>query len=81
MTMSFDVKIVNTEMSAYKTKNNVSWLVFDFLVASVARYLKKPNSSKNTERKVIEINRIRIFKGLMSESDVNPSKASCGEIP
>ena len=53
---------------------------FAFFVANVARYLKNPSSSKKTERKVIEMNKTRIFNGLMLEFENNPSNISCGEI-
>ena len=81
ITISLDVNTVSMATREYKIKNRESWLDFAFFVASVARYLKKPISSKKTERKVIDTNSTKIFKGLILESFVRPANTSLKEIP
>ena len=52
-------------------KKSANWLPFAFLLAKTARYLNKPNSSKNIERMVIEKNKTNIFKGLIALLEVS----------
>ena len=75
-----EVNTVKTETKKYNSKNKERCPLFAFFVAQTAKYLKKPSSSKNTDKKVIEIKRTRIFKGLTAESFVSPSQISLREM-
>ena len=70
MTISFDVNIVNIDTNKYKIKKNVDWLDLALFDACEAKYLKKPTSSKNIDKIVIEINSINIFSGFTLELEV-----------
>ena len=72
MIISFDVKIVRIEVKIYKYKNNLNWLAPAFLQTILAICLKKPTSSKNIERIVIDMNKHKILRGLIASSDVKP---------
>lgn len=71
MTMSLDVKIVNTAVKQYKMTNNVYWLFFALEAATLAKYLNKPTSSKKMERIVIEKNKTMILSGFTDVLFVN----------
>ena len=71
MTISFDVNTVRTLVNAYKAKKSTYWFVFARLVASWAKYLNNPNSSKRIEIIVIVKNKTRIFNGLIDVFDVS----------
>ena len=63
--MSFDVNIVKIETKTYKVMNKESCDPLTLLRVQLARWAKKPTSSKNIEIKDIERNKTKIFKGLI----------------
>ncbi len=70
-TISLEVNIVSIETMIYKAINNPICFLAVFLKARFAKYLKKPISSKNTDKDVILKNRIKILIGFIDEDDVN----------
>lgn len=70
-TISLEVNIVSIETIAYKAINNPNCFFAVFLKARFAKYLKKPISSKNTDKDVILKNRIKILIGFIDDDDVN----------
>ena len=56
--ISFDVKIVRTEIIKLKTKNSLVWLDFAFCKVSCATYLKNPILSSKTDKLVQDKNKI-----------------------
>ena len=49
--ISLEVKTVNMETAINSVIKIEYWLFFARLVTLIAKYLKKPNSSKNTDKK------------------------------
>ena len=68
ITISFEVKIVSTEVNKYKRINSKNWLFFAIDVDLLAKYLNNPVSSKKIDIQVIEKKSTNILSGLIDES-------------
>lgn len=64
ITMSFEVKTVNTETVIYNSINSLKVLLPAHFNTLYAKNSKKPTSSKKTDIAVTEINKVKIFKGF-----------------
>ena len=77
-TISFDVKMVSTDTSAYSDKKSFIWLPRARLSIENAKRRKKPSSSKYTDKNVKDKNNVKILIGFISPDAVKPCQSSLG---